>query len=232
VGTNPAKSWSNLGSVLHARGEPAFAELALKQALLLRPNMADSHYNLGVLFQGQGRLTEASAAYTAAIQYRPQLGIAYLNLGLVYTELGRRPQAIAVLRSCAQLEDTGLKDPRGNARARISARLQLGRLLLQSGDVSGALAELEAARVESRGEGGQQLEAILNSLGDCHQARGSLEEAEHWYSQSLAVNPAHLPAHLTLAKLLAKNVSAAGVLYCKVGYAALKKNLGNARAEM
>jgi Tfp pilus assembly protein PilF len=215
VGTNPAKSWSNLGSVLHARGEPAFAELALKQALLLRPNMADSHYNLGVLFQGQGRLTEASAAYTAAIQYRPQLGIAYLNLGLVYTELGRRPQAIAVLRSCAQLEDTGLKDPRGNARARISARLQLGRLLLQSGDVSGALAVLEAAQVESRDEGGQQLEAILNSLGDCHQARGSLEEAEHWYSQSLAVNPAHLPAHLTLAKLLAKNVSIQ-LVYCIV----------------
>ena len=207
VRTIPAKSWSNLGSVMNARGQSDTAELALKQALQLRPNMADSHYNLGVLLQGQGRLAEAATAYTAAIHYRPQLGLAYLNLGLVYTELGNRSEAVAVLRSCSNLEDSGLKDPRGNARARISARLQLGRLLLQGREVAAALTVLEAAMEESQREGGQQLEAILNSMGDCHQDRGSVEEAEYWYSRSLAINPGHLPAHLTLAKMLAKNVS-------------------------
>ena len=67
--TNPAKSLSNLGTVLHNQGKTDLAEAAFRQALTHRANMADTHYNLGILLQGEGRLAEATVAYTAAIRF-------------------------------------------------------------------------------------------------------------------------------------------------------------------
>ena len=69
VGTNPAKSLSNLGTVLHNQGKTELAEAAFRQALFHRTNMADTHYNLGILLQGERRLAEATVAYTAAIRF-------------------------------------------------------------------------------------------------------------------------------------------------------------------
>ena len=66
---NPAKSLSNLGTVLHNQGKLGLAEAAFREALERRGNMADTHFNLGILLQGQGRLREAEHAYKAAIRY-------------------------------------------------------------------------------------------------------------------------------------------------------------------
>ena len=71
VSTNPAKSLSNLGTVLHNQGKTELAEAAFRQALVHRANMADTHYNLGILLQGQGRHVEATKAYTAATRFIP-----------------------------------------------------------------------------------------------------------------------------------------------------------------
>jgi hypothetical protein len=43
---NPPKSWGNLGNVLNNAGRTAEAEVAYRQALRFRSNMADVHYNL------------------------------------------------------------------------------------------------------------------------------------------------------------------------------------------
>lgn len=43
---NPPKSWGNLGYVLSRAGRRAEAEVAYRQALTFRSNMADVHYNL------------------------------------------------------------------------------------------------------------------------------------------------------------------------------------------
>ena len=71
VNTNPAKSLSNLGTVLHNQGKVELAEAAFREALVHRGNMADTHYNLGILLQGQGRHVEATKAYTAATRFVP-----------------------------------------------------------------------------------------------------------------------------------------------------------------
>ena len=71
VNINPAKSLSNLGTVLHNQGKVELAEAAFREALLHRGNMADTHYNLGILLQGQGRHVEATKAYTAATRFVP-----------------------------------------------------------------------------------------------------------------------------------------------------------------
>ena len=43
---NPAKSFSNLGNILYAKGQLQDSEIVFKEALRCRPNMADTHYNL------------------------------------------------------------------------------------------------------------------------------------------------------------------------------------------
>ena len=47
IPVNPAKSWTNFATALEGKGRLVEAELAFKQALLHRANMADTHYNLG-----------------------------------------------------------------------------------------------------------------------------------------------------------------------------------------
>jgi len=46
VEVNPPKSWGNLGTILNSQGRTSEAEVAYRQALRFRPNMADVHYNL------------------------------------------------------------------------------------------------------------------------------------------------------------------------------------------
>ena len=77
----------------------------------------------------------------------------------------------------------------------------LGKLLLEAGEVKRAISIL----LNGVKQGGK--ENILNLLGESYQLLGQVDQAEEWYSKSLQANPAHVPAHLTLAKMLAKNVS-------------------------
>ena len=206
ISINPAKSWSNYGNILDGQGNKAGAELAFKQALIHRGNMADTHYNLGTLLQNQGRLQESILCYEAAIRFRPKLGVAYLNLGVALSDLGRKSEAMKILEKCSKVDDNGLKDPKENVNARISSMFHLGKLLLESRDTEGAISVLERAANQSKGTGNPNLEKVFNLLGECYQDTGNTIEAEHWYSQSLKTNPKHIPAHLTLAKMLAKNV--------------------------
>ena len=206
IHVNPAKSWSNYGNVLDSKGNHVGAELALKEALRHRPNMADTHYNLGVLLHNRRRLEEAVSAYRAAIRFRPKLAVAYLNLGIALSDLGRKSEAMNILEKCSKVDDNGLKDPAENVNARLSSMYQLGKLLLESRRRENAISVLHAAANASAKAGNQQLEKILNLLGEAYQEAGNTREAEHWYTASLAADPAHVPAHLTLAKMLAKNV--------------------------
>lgn len=202
VNINAAKSFSNLGNVLYANGQVCLAETAFKEAISHRFNMGDTHYNLGILLQNQpGRELEAVVSYQNAIQFRPQLAVAYLNLGVTYANIGREGDAIRILEKCSKLDDNGLKDPQANANARILAMFHLAKLLLGSEKVEQAISVLHSAARQ----GGR--ENVLNLLGEAHQQAGRFDEAEHWYSQSLQLNPQHVPAHLTLAKMLAKNES-------------------------
>ena len=155
----------------------------------------------GILLQNSGRLSEAISSYQSAIKFRPKLAVAYLNLGVTYSDSGRKDEAIKILQQGSQLDDNGLKDPKANANARISAMFHLGKLLLETGEVKRAISVL----LNAVNQGGQ--ENVLNLLGEAYQANGQNIEAEQWYAKSLQTNPSHVPAYLTLAKMLAKNVS-------------------------
>ena len=124
------------------------------------------------MLQHSGRLSEAVSAYESAIKFRPKLGLAYLNLGITLTELGRKDDAIKILDSCSKLDDNGLKDPKTNANARISAVWHLGKLLIESGAARRAVAVLEHTVRSSRGSSG--VSQLYHLLGEGHEALGEV----------------------------------------------------------
>ena len=170
--------------------------------MLLELELTTNFVSRGILLQHSGRLSEAASSYQSAIKFRPKLALAYLNLGITLAELGRKDDAINILDKCSKLDDNGLKDPKANANARISAMFHLGKLLLESREPRRAISVLLTGLGAGEGR-----ETILGLLGDAHQALGQTGAAEEWYSQAVLTNPAYVSSHLMMAKMLAKNVS-------------------------
>ena len=49
-------------------------------------------------------------------------------------------------------------------------------------------------------------QSLFNMLGEAYSKVNQMVEAEHWYQEALRAKPDHIPAHLTMAKLLQKRV--------------------------
>ncbi|UYV72594.1 hypothetical protein LAZ67_9003892 [Cordylochernes scorpioides] len=157
-------AYGNLANILSSKGEKEEAEQAYRLALSYRSNMADVHYNLGILLQEQGRLEEALESYRMAVQYRPRLAMAHLNMGLVLSLLGDKSGAAEVYRRCADLDSSGLRDPRLHESTKISALFNLGRLLADDGKFQEAVAVYQEAvgRMPSH----YQPQSLYNMLGE------------------------------------------------------------------
>ncbi|CAL1270183.1 unnamed protein product [Larinioides sclopetarius] len=199
---NPPKAYGNLANILSAQGKKAEAEWAYKKALSYRSNMADVHYNLGILQQEQSRYEEALISYKLAIQFRPRLAMAHLNLGLVLGILGRKDEAADVYRHCAELDSSGLKDPKMHETTKISALFNLGRLYADDGSYKQAIQVYQEAVQKMPHH--YQPQSLYNMMGEAFFKLKQFEEAERWYQQALRAKADHIPAHLTYAKLLSK----------------------------
>ncbi|XP_074037770.1 protein O-mannosyl-transferase Tmtc2 [Leptinotarsa decemlineata] len=205
IPVNPPKAYGNLGSVLSSQGRVVEAELAFREALHYRPNMADVHYNLGILLQGKNQLDEAILSYQRAIHFRPSLALAYVNLGTALIAAGRCQEAVSVLRQGSRLDGVGLKDRKEHDSAKVSALLQLGALYSDQGRLQRALAAYREAAHSLPEHYPPQ--SVFNVLGETLARLQQDEEAERWYMAALHAQPDHVPAHITYGKLLAKNVS-------------------------
>ncbi|KAJ8032021.1 Transmembrane and TPR repeat-containing protein 2 [Holothuria leucospilota] len=202
IAINPPKAWGNLANILKMEGKIAEAEVAYRNALKHRSNMADVHYNLGILLQESQRFEEAIESYQKAIHFRPRLSMAHLNLGIVLSEVGRVKEAELTYRHATTLTDDGLKDPRNQMRGIISSMFNLGRLLQDQGRYQEALGVYQTA-LERRPDF-YAPQSLYNMLGETYFHLHQLKEAEFWYKKSLEAKPDHVPAHLTYANLLSK----------------------------
>ncbi|XP_076445785.1 protein O-mannosyl-transferase TMTC2-like [Babylonia areolata] len=196
---NPAKAWGNLANVLNNEGRVGEAEEAYRNALKYRGNMADVHYNLGILLQNQGRTEEAVESYKRAIGFRPKLTVAHLNLGILTAQAGDIAAAAQIYRHCADLDTSGLKDPRLHETTKISCLYNLARLLADHN----SLQEAEKTYLEAlkRRPSYYAPQSIQNMLGELYLKMNQFDQAEHWYHEALRSKPDHIPAHLTLAKM-------------------------------
>uniref|UniRef100_UPI0037E7AFAB protein O-mannosyl-transferase TMTC2 isoform X1 n=1 Tax=Semicossyphus pulcher TaxID=241346 RepID=UPI0037E7AFAB len=200
ISVNPAKAWGNLGNVLKNQGKMAEAETAYRNALHHRGNMADMLYNLGLLLQENERFTEALHYYKLAIGSRPTLASAYLNTGIILMNQGSPEEAKRTFLTCADIPDENLKDPHAHKSSVTSCLYNLGKLLHEQGQQEEALSIYKEAVQKMPRQFAPH--SLFNMMGEAYMRLNRLEEAEHWYRESLRAKPDHIPAHLTYGKLL------------------------------
>uniref|UniRef100_A0A667ZU19 dolichyl-phosphate-mannose--protein mannosyltransferase n=1 Tax=Myripristis murdjan TaxID=586833 RepID=A0A667ZU19_9TELE len=200
ISVNPAKAWGNLGNVLKNQGKMAEAEKAYRNALYYRGNMADMLYNLGLLLQENERFSEALHYYKLAIGSRPTLASAYLNTGIILMNQGSLDEAKRTFLTCADIPDENLKDPHAHKSSVTSCLYNLGKLLHEQGQQEEALSVYKEAVQKMPRQFAPQ--SLFNMMGEAYMRLNRLEEAGHWYRESLRAKPDHIPAHLTYGKLL------------------------------
>uniref|UniRef100_A0A3P8S9J8 dolichyl-phosphate-mannose--protein mannosyltransferase n=1 Tax=Amphiprion percula TaxID=161767 RepID=A0A3P8S9J8_AMPPE len=200
INVNPAKAWGNLGNVLKNQGKMAEAEQAYRNALHYRGNMADMLYNLGLLLQENERFSEALHYYKLAIGSRPTLASAYLNTGIILMNKGNLEEAKRTFLTCADIPDENLKDPHAHKSSVTSCLYNLGKLLHEQGQQEEALSIYKEAVQKMPRQFAPH--SLFNMMGEAYMRLNRLEEAGHWYRESLRAKPDHIPAHLTYGKLL------------------------------
>uniref|UniRef100_A0A3Q0R7Y8 dolichyl-phosphate-mannose--protein mannosyltransferase n=1 Tax=Amphilophus citrinellus TaxID=61819 RepID=A0A3Q0R7Y8_AMPCI len=200
INVNPAKAWGNLGNVLKNQGKMAEAEKAYRNALHYRGNMADMLYNLGLLLQENERFSEALHYYRLAIGSRPTLASAYLNIGIILMNQGHLEEAKRTFLTCADIPDENLKDPHAHKSSVTSCLYNLGKLLHEQGQQEEALSIFKEAVHKMPRQFAPH--SLFNMMGEAYMRLNRLEEAGHWYRESLRAKPDHIPAHLTYGKLL------------------------------
>jgi protein O-mannosyl-transferase len=97
-------AYLNLGKLeLHDRNIIQ-AMVHLREALRLKPDLAEAHYDMGLAVQRLGRLDEAIDEYRQALQLKPNLPEAYNNIGNALQEMGRVDEAIPQYEMALRLE--------------------------------------------------------------------------------------------------------------------------------
>lgn len=201
IKVNPAKAWGNLGNVLKSQSKISEAEIAYRNALYYRSNMADMLYNLGLLLQENSRFAEALHYYKLAVGSRPTLASAYLNTGIILMNQGKTEEARRTFLKCSEIPDENLKDPHAHKSSVTSCLYNLGKLYHEQGRYEEALSVYREAIQKMPRQFAPQ--SLYNMMGEAYMRLSKLPEAEHWYMESLRSKTDHIPAHLTYGKLLA-----------------------------
>jgi predicted O-linked N-acetylglucosamine transferase (SPINDLY family) len=94
----------NLGAALKELGKLGEAVAAYRQAIRLKPDLAEAHSNLGVALFDQAKIEEAVAAYRQAIRIKPDYAEAHYNLGNALTDQYKLDEAVAAHRQAIRLK--------------------------------------------------------------------------------------------------------------------------------
>src|SRR2546423_5400986 len=123
-------AYSNLGSLMSARGNANEAISDFRKALELWPGQSKDHNNLGKALVQKGRMAEAMDQFQTALRISPEDPDAETNIGAALLQQGDAEEAISHLRQAIE------KFPR-----HAQARINLGNALLQIGQTEAAIAE-------------------------------------------------------------------------------------------
>jgi tetratricopeptide (TPR) repeat protein len=177
---------SNLASVYAATGQAVDAERHGREAIRLKPDLADAHNNLGVALRKQGRVDEAAAAFRESFRLVPGQIDARCNLVHILEGRAQLPEALAVLQEGVRLVPN-----------HAPARNLLGGVLLALVWPEHAIPHLrEAVRLRPG------FHEALNNLGLALQAVNQGEEAVRCFREALRLQPEAISARQNLAHAL------------------------------
>jgi tetratricopeptide (TPR) repeat protein len=163
-----AAAHNHLGLSLIQVGQDAEGIAALREAVRLAPDFAEAHANLGAALTP----TDAASA-VAELETAVRLAPTYANARFNLAEAYGASQAHGPQRQIAELRSLLEQQPDF-----VRARVALGKALLQSGDVAGAVEALQAAVTADaeNGEAQYQLGLALARAGRKDEATAALQK--------------------------------------------------------
>lgn len=176
----------NLGAVYAEQKRYREALGEYLEAVRLEPDSAAAHHELGCFLAGHGP-DLAVAELKEALAQEPGFQDAQLNLGMALADLGRTEEARQALEAAVGLDPA---DP--------MARHELAGLLLDEGDVRGAIVQLKEVTHLQPGN----FEAHLD-LGVAYAQKGFYAEAERCYARAGDLSPDDLVLNYDRAGLYA-----------------------------
>jgi tetratricopeptide (TPR) repeat protein len=189
ISRNPScwLAYSNLGA-LKLDNSIEEAVRHFKEALRLKPDLAEGHSNLGNALLRMGRFEEAITECKEAQRLDPKLPTAHVNLGNIYQKMGLLSEAVLQYQEALRLKPD-----------LAYAHNNLGNALQELGRFQEALTyHNDALRLNP-----DSAEAH-NGLGNALQGLGRLEEAVIQHNEALRINPGFAEAHNNLSNALQK----------------------------
>jgi Flp pilus assembly protein TadD len=188
--------------VLNLMGDPASAEAALKESLVLSPDRLEAMINLGKLYLETGRLADARSVLARAVNRNRRSTLAIHSLGMVAYRSGDYETAEGLFRRAQELDpanvtyrvDLGtalqfrgeLGEAEGVLRealemepGNLRARMNLGAVCFQREDYETAAAAFRfiVDRDSSRSDAHLNLGLTYKAMGEATQARTHLKRA-------------------------------------------------------
>jgi protein O-GlcNAc transferase len=170
---------NNFAAVNETAGDPATAEVLLREALALQPAFAKAWFNLGKALSGLHRFDDAISAYRNAIAHDPEMADAYNNLGILLKAAGQIDAAVEQYRNALQ------RNP-----SQSSAQNNLGNALRSTGRFSEAeTAYRKAIAIDPA------VAAYWSNLGSVLDAQEKSIEGLEAFAQAVALRPDFSEAH-------------------------------------
>ena len=107
IAADPAygPAYTNLGRMLHERGQLREAEVVYRQGLARCGPDSVALFNLGVLLEDSNRSAEAAGLYRKALEASPEMADAHYNLALLCEAKGLRREALRHLSAYRKFSD-------------------------------------------------------------------------------------------------------------------------------
>jgi tetratricopeptide (TPR) repeat protein len=216
---------NNLAGTLLERGQLNEAIANYREALEIKPEVAEVQSNLGNALLREGQVEEAVVHLQKALKIDPAYAEAYNYMGSALMKKGRAGEAIGYYQKAVQL-NTSYADAYNNLGVAFlrtgqvdqavasykkavtinpgSAEMQynLGNALAREGNWGDAIACYQAALSAERDF--VKAAKIRNNLGAALERLGKSDEALEQFSQAVQINGNYPEAHFNLGRVLAQ----------------------------
>ncbi len=214
---------NNLAGSLLERGQLNEAIVHYREALAIKPDVAEVQSNLGNALVREGSVEEATVHLQKALQINPVYAEAYNYMGNALIKKGQAAEAIGYYQKAVEF-NTSYADAQNNLGAAFlrngqveqaiahykeavaikpgsgEMQLNLGNALARTGNWADAITCYQAAL--SAGLDSVKAAKVRNNLGGALERIGRPDEALEQFSEALQINGNYPEAHCNLARML------------------------------